>query len=355
MSLALAFFLAFTISIVATPLVREWAIRRGYVDEPVDKRKVHMKPIPRIGGIAIVVAFTATFLLNFELNRAFAGLLGGLAILFTVGVIDDIRGLGAWHKLLWQVIASVVVLAGGIGIIKVTNPLGGIIALDTWRIPVELGAVKFNILPVANFVSVLWIVGMINVVNFLDGLDGLAAGVSSIGALALFLLAIGTIAPNATVALASLILLGSLLGFLPYNFYPARIFMGDSGAYTVGMLLALLSIYAESKIALGALVLGFAILDAVWVVVRRLLRKQSPFKPDRGHLHHVIFDSGIFSHRQTVLIFYILATVVAAGVLLADALLAFGLMVAGLAGIMIIVKLTVSRRNGRTHTPAPKP
>lgn len=344
MTFFLAFGLAFMVSLVATPLVRALAIKIGAVDYPEHTRKVHGRPVPRIGGVAIVVAFVMTFLLYFDLSRAFYGLLGGLLILFTVGIVDDIRGLNPWAKLLWQVAAAGVVLAGGIGIVEVTNPLGGVIALDTWRIPVSAGPLAFNILPIANLVSILWLVGMINVVNFLDGLDGLAGGITSIASLVLFLMALGPISGNATVALSSIILLGSILGFLPYNFYPARIFMGDSGAYVIGMLLALLAIYSESKIAVGSLVLGFAVIDAIWVVLRRLLRRQSPFQPDRGHLHHVIFDSGLFSHRQTVLIFYILTIAVASAVLLTSGAVAFAVLISLLVSLLMFIKVIAPRR-----------
>lgn len=339
MMFLLAFSLAFALSLLLTPLVRRLAFALHAVDTPDQRRKIHALATPRLGGVAIAAAFVVTFLLNFELTRPFWGLLGGLAILFTVGVIDDIRNLSAWQKLMWQVIAAAVVLAGGIGIVVITNPLGGTIALDIWRIPVSIGPLSFNILPLANTVSLLWIVGMINVVNFLDGMDGLATGVAAIAAWLLFVFAIGPVATNAVVALAAIILLGSLLGFLPYNFHPARIFMGDSGSYVVGMLLALLSIYSESKIAIGVVVLGFAIFDAVWTVARRLINKQSPFQPDRRHLHHMIFDSGLFNHRQTVLILYGVALAIATAVLVAGVVWALVVTAILLAGLTTAVKI----------------
>lgn len=316
-----ALVLAGGISFILTPVVRSFAVKYGVVDKP-DARKVHRHPIPRIGGIAITAAFVTVLLLNFDLNRQFYGLLGALLILFIVGLVDDIRGLKAWHKLIAQIISACVALAGGLGIVYFASPFGGVIALDSWRVPIEIGALSFNILPVANLISIIWIVGMINTINFLDGLDGLATGVASIGALVLFITALSPQIGNPAVALLAVILLGSLLGFLPYNFFPSSIFMGDSGAYVIGLLLALLSIYANSKIAVGSLVFGIAILDAAWTVFRRIARKQSPFMADREHLHHRLLDSGLLSHRQVVLVLYLLTLLVAIAVLYGSVLAA---------------------------------
>lgn len=306
----IGFGLALIISLGVTPLVRKLAFRIGAVDKP-SSRKVHAQPIPRLGGVGIVTAFLVPFVILADFDRALLGLLLGIVILFSVGLIDDLKRLRARTKLFWQLIAAGVVLAGGIGIVYVTNPFGGVINLDGWRLAVTLGPLSFNILPLANAVSLLWIVGMVNTVNFLDGLDGLAAGVSAIACLVLFTLALTPGFHNVTVALLAMILLGALLGFLPYNFFPSRIFMGDSGAYVLGLILALLAIYAGSKITIGVLVLGLAIIDALWTIIRRLVSGRSPFKPDRSHLHHLLHDWGVLSHREVVLLFYLITALIA--------------------------------------------
>lgn len=329
-----AFLMSLGLSLVLTPLMRWLAIRAKKFDKP-DARKVHSNPVPRVGGLAITLAFLIPFLINLDLNRQFAGLLGGVVILAGVGLFDDIWGLKARYKLAWQVLSAVVVLAGGIGIVYFTNPLGGVLTLDFWRIPVEFGALRFNILPLANFVSVIWIVGMVNTLNFLDGLDGLATGVATIAALVLFVMALSPTIANPVVALLAVILVGALLGFLPYNFFPSSIFMGDNGAYVIGLLLALLSIYAGSKIAVGALVLSIAIMDAILTVLRRVRQKGSPFKPDRSHLHHQLLDSGILTHRQVVLFLYAMTVLLAASLL-------FGNAVLGLVILLCLLVLTVS-------------
>ncbi len=218
------------------------------------------------------------------------------------------------------------------------------IALDGWKIPIEIGAINFNIIPVANLVSIIWIVGMINTVNFLDGLDGLATGVSAIGAAVLFSLALTPAIGNPVVALLAIILMGALLGFLPYNFFPSSIFMGDSGSYVIGLLLALLSIYASSKIAVGALVFGIAIVDGLWTVLKRILAGESPFQADRKHLHHQLLDSGLLSHRQVVLLLYLLTALVAAAIVFSSPLLAALVMLVTLAGTFYIMRLKTTKR-----------
>lgn len=332
------FALAFVLSLLFTPIVRWLSLRFGAVDKP-DSRKIHKLPVPRLGGVAVYLAFVITFLLYFDLNRQFVGLLAGVSTLFIVGIIDDLKGLSAWVKLSWQIVAAVIILAGGIGIIFLSNPLGGLISLDGWRIPIELGPLSFNILPIANLVSVIWIVGLINTLNFLDGLDGLASGVAIIVGLVLFVMAFTPAVNDASVGLLAIILVGALLGFLPFNFFPSSIFLGDSGAYTIGALLATFSIYAGSKIAVGAIVLGVAILDAIWTVSRRLLRGKSPFTADRGHLHHRLLDSGMLSHRQVVVLLYIITIAIAATLLfgnVASALLLGSLMLVATVSVMRI-------------------
>jgi UDP-GlcNAc:undecaprenyl-phosphate GlcNAc-1-phosphate transferase len=229
-------------------------------------------------------------------------------VLAVVGVIDDIKGVAAWKRLFWQVIAAGVALAGGIGIVTITNPLGGNIDLSAARFGFDFLGHTYHITPIANLLSILWMVGMVNVVNFLDGLDGLASGVSAIAALVIFALSISPDVNQPLVALLALILAGSALGFLPFNFYPARIFMGDAGAYVLGITLAMLAIYSGGKLATALLVLGFTILDALWAVVRRLRRGVHPFTADREHLHHLLLEAGL-SQRSAVLLLYLLAAI----------------------------------------------
>lgn len=299
-----AFGLALIISLALTPWVRRLAVRLGAVDQPVGGRKIHERPIPRLGGLAVAAAFFIPAIIFISFDRRLLGLIAGALIVLVIGVVDDIRGLGPWSKLFGQVAAAAAALAGGIGISAISNPFGAALSLNWGRTAVSLAGWHFHITPVANLLSIIWIVGMINALNFLDGIDGLACGISSIASFFLFALAISLHQP--AVALMAVILFGASLGFLPYNFFPARIFLGDSGAYFLGLILALIAIYSGGKLATAALVLGFAIVDGLITVMRRLYHRRSPFMADRSHLHHLLLDFGL-SQRQTVIIYYSIA------------------------------------------------
>lgn len=316
-----------------TPVVRSFALTHGIMDKP-DKagRKIHKEPVAYLGGVAIFVGFVATVLLLEPLSRQLAALIMGGSILVVVGVVDDVRGLDAMTKLIWQFVAAGVALAGGIGIYAITNPLGGVIDLSWGRTSFVLLGVHFHITPVANAVSLLWMVGLANTVNFLDGLDGLAGGVSGIAAVVMFALAASPQVHQPAVALLAIILAGAAFGWLPFNFYPAKIFMGDSGAYFLGLTLAMLAIYSGAKLATAALVLGFPILDAVWVATRRLVQRQSPFQADRKHFHHLLIDAGM-TQRQAVLTLYGLAAAFGAVAVMAGS---FGKLVAMIIMILLM-------------------
>jgi UDP-GlcNAc:undecaprenyl-phosphate GlcNAc-1-phosphate transferase len=302
------FGLAFAVTAGLTPLVRRFALARGVVDRPDGIRKLHGRVVAYLGGVAIFAGFVAAVVALMPINRQLAALLAGCAILVAVGVVDDMRGLSPWVKLGFQFVAAGVALAGGIGLTVVTNPFGGVIDLSVGRFTVDLGGLHFHVMPIANALSLLWMVGLANTINFLDGLDGLASGVSGIAAVVLFALAVSARIHQPAVALLAIILAGAAFGFLPYNFYPARIFMGDSGAYFLGLTLAMLAIYSGAKLATAVLVLGFPIMDAVWSAIRRLMSGNSPFKADRRHFHHMLLDSGM-SQRQAVLTMYAIAVV----------------------------------------------
>jgi UDP-GlcNAc:undecaprenyl-phosphate GlcNAc-1-phosphate transferase len=224
-----------------------------------------------------------------------------------VGAYDDIYEMSPGKKLAWQVVAAIIVVGFGVGVGTITNPFGGLIHLDNWRLSLGFLGLE-SIVPLADLAALIWIVIVINVVNWLDGLDGLAAGVSGIAALALFALALMPIVNQPAVALIAIILVGSIAGFIPYNFFPAKIFMGDSGSMFLGYSLAVFSIISGGKIATAFLVLGFPILDAIWVISRRIINNQPIWKADRKHLHHRLLDLGL-SQRKVVISIYILAAI----------------------------------------------
>ncbi|MBW4061340.1 undecaprenyl/decaprenyl-phosphate alpha-N-acetylglucosaminyl 1-phosphate transferase [Candidatus Saccharibacteria bacterium] len=304
----LGFGMAFALTAILTPLVRRFALDHNIIDAPNEERKIHKHPIAYLGGVAMFISFAVTALCLMAPSRQLTALLIGCGILALIGAIDDIRKLSPWTKLFFQFLAAGIALGGGIGITTISNPLGGTIDLTVGRFGVSMFGQHFHITPIANFLSILWMVGLANTINFLDGLDGLAGGVSGIGAVIMFLLAISPRVNQPAVALLAIILAGVAFGFLPYNFYPARIFMGDSGSLFLGLVLAMLAIYSGAKLATATLVLGFPIFDAVWAVTRRIAKGKSPFRADRQHFHHLLLDAGL-SQRQAVLTLYAVATV----------------------------------------------
>lgn len=297
---------SFVLALLVTPSVIKLSKRIGAIDIPGEEaRKLHKHIMPRAGGLAVYTVFMLTsFVLLPSLSRGFIGLFVAGTMMLLLGLVDDIYRLNPWVKLFFQIIAALVAAVGfDITIDALTNPLGGVIALDSWQLSLHLLGNLWVINVWSVIFSVLWLVGMTNTINFLDGLDGLATGVTAIAALIIFLLSIGVSVNQPTTALVSIILAGSCLGYLVFNFYPAKIFNGDSGAYFMGMTLGILAIFSGGKLATALLVLGLPILDAIWAALRRILRGRSPFTADRGHLHFLMLDVGL-SQRQAVLLIY---------------------------------------------------
>lgn len=288
-----AFASAFAITLVTTPLAKWISIKCGAIDYPKD-RGVHKKPMPRMGGVAIVLGFTVTVLMVFYFDRSmstkqFVGFLAGALLIAALGVLDDIKNLPAKLKFCVQLVAALIVIFSGTQIHVVLWPVTA--ALQKFSIPITL----------------IWIVGVTNAVNLIDGLDGLAAGVSSIAALSLMVLCIMTGSNTAVVLTAALA--GACLGFLPRNFNPAEIFMGDTGSTFLGFVLAVTSIlgvfkgYALLAVSVSVLCLGLPVFDTIFAMLRRMAKHQPIMQPDRGHLHHRLIDRG-FSQKQAVLILY---------------------------------------------------
>ncbi|MGR6837138.1 glycosyltransferase family 4 protein [Syntrophomonas erecta] len=281
---------AFVVALVSMPLVIKLAFRLGAIDRP-NQRKVHAKPMPRMGGMAIFLAFILVMTCVVRVSGPFLGMIYGAIIIFVVGLLDDIWQLSAWVKLVGQIIAAVVAIYFGVVVQFMTNPFDGFIDLGLLSIPVTM----------------LWIVGVTNAVNLIDGLDGLAAGVSGIAAISLGIVAL--LQGQSAVALAAFVLVAAILGFLPYNFYPARTFMGDSGSNLLGFLLACLAILGTAKSAalislfIPIVILGIPIFDTFFAIIRRIHNKAPIFRPDKDHLHHRLMAMGM-SHRRSVFIIY---------------------------------------------------
>ncbi|GEN83043.1 undecaprenyl-phosphate alpha-N-acetylglucosaminyl 1-phosphate transferase [Sporosarcina luteola] len=291
--LFLAMAAAFVASIILTPLVIKFAFRIGAVDHP-NYRKVHASVMPRIGGVAIFGAFAIGYLLLRPSDEHAIGILAGAIIIIVTGFLDDMLEITAKAKAFGQLIAAVVVVIwGGLQIDFINLPFFG---------PFDFGYLSIPI-------TILWIVGITNAINLIDGLDGLAAGVSTIALISIAVMAM--IMGEMFVVATAAILAASALGFLFYNFHPAKIFMGDTGALFLGFMISVLALLGYKNVTMISLVipiiiLGVPISDTFFAIIRRVRMKQPISAPDKSHLHHCLLRAG-FSHRQTVLIIYGLA------------------------------------------------
>ncbi len=288
------FLLALFISFLATPMVRKLAIKIGAVDEPKDDRRVHKEAMPFLGGIAIYAGVLISVLVFLPLNKLTISILAGGTLIAISGILDDLKDISPKAKLFFQIGAGVILIIGGVEIDFITNPFtnnDSLIFLKWFSIPITL----------------FWVAGITNTVNLIDGLDGLAAGVAMISSISLMLVA--NKFGYQEITILSAILAGSCLGFLPFNFNPAKIFMGDTGALFLGFMLAAISIEGVMKsvatiaVVVPILILGVPIFDTTFAIFRRLLNGQSIMAADKGHLHHRLLNKG-FSQRKTVLILY---------------------------------------------------
>jgi len=329
---SITFAVAFALTFVLTPVARTFAIKFGIVDAP-GKRKIHTKPIPRFGGIPLFIGFiisvTVGMLLALIQSKQFdfrliIGVISGVLVLFAIGVIDDKNPLPAWKKFIFQIIAATITFYFGVRIGFVSNPFGNFLEIPFM---ISLGLTLF------------WIVGVTNAINLIDGLDGLATGVSAIAAIALFIVALRTHQIEAAILLIALI--GAAIGFLKYNFNPASIFLGDSGSYMLGFILAATSVMGVLKstlvvaLVIPILILGVPIFDTLTVILKRILARQNIFKADMRHLHHNMLGAGM-TQRQVVLIIYAVCVFLSLGALIMTAINGiFALVV--LVGMIIVV------------------
>jgi UDP-GlcNAc:undecaprenyl-phosphate GlcNAc-1-phosphate transferase len=287
---SLALLSAFFISILCVPLATQLARNLGAIDPP-DERKVHKVEMPRLGGLAIFAAFMLSVIIFTRITGPMLGLVLGAIIIFLVGAADDIYHLSPLVKLIGQSLAAGLAMYYGVMVQFVTNPFDGMLILGYLSIPLTF----------------LWIVGITNAINLIDGLDGLAGGVSAIAATALGIVALRQ--GQIDVALAAMLLVAAIIGFLPYNFHPARTFMGDSGSNFLGFVLACLAIMGTAKgaallsLLIPIIILGIPIFDTFFAIVRRISNHKPIFLPDKDHLHHRLMALGL-SHRRSVFIIY---------------------------------------------------
>lgn len=333
--LLLSFAVAFIITFASTPFVKRFAVRVGIIDKPNEARRVHKKPTPLLGGLGMFYGFIISIMIFSNVDKSIRGMILGALIILIVGIVDDAKQLSAKVKLPFQILAAVALILHDVQISIISVPTfiseSGVISLGFWSIPL----------------TILWVVGVTNAVNLVDGLDGLAAGVSSIACMSLFCIAL--LVGEQEVALITAALAGACFGFLPYNFNPAKIFMGDTGSTFLGFILSSVSImglfksYAVISIAVPFLVLGLPLFDTGFAIVRRMAAGKPIMSPDREHLHHKVLDMG-FSQKKTVGIIYLMCTVLGlcAVVLVSNGVLQAVLLVLG----VILAALIAARVMG---------
>lgn len=322
----IAFFSALIISFILTPLARKLAFKVGALDIPKDARKIHKKPMPYFGGLAIYVAIISCMFVYMPHNETNISIMIGATIIVLTGIVDDMYGMPAKIKLIMQIIAASIAIMGGVKIHFITNPLSstGMYLLRDLTIPITL----------------FWIVGITNTINLIDGLDGLASGVASIAAATLLLTA--ALKGYDFIVMQCAIIVGASLGFLPFNFNPAKIFMGDTGSLLLGYMLAVTSILGMVKsVAAVALVvpvfaLGVPIFDTTFAIIRRYINKKPIMEADKDHLHHKLMRKGL-NQRQTVLIMYFISMMLGlAAIIVSDADPRIGIVVIGVVVVLVL-------------------
>ncbi len=291
---------AMVVSFLMSPLVKSFAYKVGAIDVPKDNRRMHKKPTPRLGGLAIFLGFMFSILIFVPIDRQLRGILLGAVIIVVLGVVDDITPLRAGFKFIVQIAAALVAVYHGVLVQILSNP--NVFSSEPYW---YLGWASVPI-------TVLWIVGITNSVNLIDGLDGLANGVSTISAITMLVIAL--LVSEGQTALIMAALVGACLGFMPYNKNPAQMFMGDTGSTFLGYILATVSIqglfkyYAIISFAVPFLILGLPMFDTLFAIVRRLAHGQNPMSPDRGHIHHRLIDMGL-NQKQAVAALYVVSSI----------------------------------------------
>jgi len=319
MSYFLIFLFSFFLSIIFTLIIKKLAQKFKILDrrESAPERKFQVKQIPLLGGLAIFAAFFLTIFILYKLDfltppfkfKNLIGIFLASSLLMFGGFLDDKYHLKPWQSVICPFFASLIVIAFGIGIEIVNNPFGqGLIHLDLYKIEImRIGGIPYYFTPLADFFTFSWLMILMYSTKLLDGLDGLVAGLTTLSSLLIAGFCLFSIFFQPDLAKISLILAGASTGFLIFNFHPAKIFLGEGGSLFSGFILGIISIISGSKVAITFLIIGIAVLDLFWTLVRRyFIEHQLPFKADFGHLHHKLLDLG-FSHRKAVLFYWFLS------------------------------------------------
>lgn len=316
----IVFFIALFLSINFTKICQWLAFRFGVIDDPGrdPERRIHKKPIALLGGLALYLSFFITLFIILIFNQwpkgeiLFKNLIGvfiGSTILIIGGILDEKKDFKPKYQFIFSILAILIVIIFGVGIKYINNPFGsGLFFLENTKIQIlSINGLPYYFTWPADLVTFIWLFLVIYAIKLLAGLDGLVPGVISIGSLIVFCFCLFTVFTQPQVAFLAIILAGVSLGFLIFNFHPAKIFLGTSGEMFLGLMIGVLAVISGSKIATLLLILGIPILDLIWVIGRRVFKeKHSPFRADRKHLHFRLLDIG-FSHRGAVIFLWILS------------------------------------------------
>lgn len=334
LTLIAAFGTAFVLALVFSPIAIKIAPKLGAVDVPKDGRRMHTKAMPRFGGLAIFVGTMASLMIFGGNNEKIIPVMIGGTLIYILGVVDDLKNLPAKVKFGCQLLVAMLMYSMGLQIKFITNYFGD-------------GVLPFGKV-LCFVVTVLWIVGITNTINLIDGLDGLAAGVAAVSSLFIAYVAYihGDEYGMMVVCVAMLALAGGCMGFLPFNFYPAKIFMGDGGSLFLGFMIAALSVVGPLKrstmiaVVVPVIVLGIPIFDTFFAILRRMVNHRPIMEADKGHLHHRLMASGYGQRRAVLMIYGISAVMGMAAVLVSRELYKDALVLVGIATIYLYVFLT---------------
>ena len=366
---------AFAASVILTILIRRLALWLKIVDQPqVGTRHIHQRPVPLLGGLAIFLAFALLLIWVYSspiwpvkkfglleplstnahvINlKQIIGVLSAGLLLMIGGWLDDKHRQKPLAQIIWPVLACLVIIVCGIGINYINNPFGsGYLYFNHWKIEIlKINGVPFYFTPLADLFTFIWLMVLMYSTKLLDGLDGLVSGIGIIGGLAILFLSLSLAFFQPDVAMVAAIFVGAVSGFLIFNFYPAKIFLGEGGSLFIGFMLGALGIISGAKIATTVLVLGVPILDLLWVTGHRIFKeKKSPFKGDNQHLHFRLLAAG-FSHRSAVTFLWLVSLVfgfIALFLRTSGKLMVLGTLIAFviLLGLLINFKQRFTRQN----------
>ncbi len=350
--IALPFISSFIAAVAATPLSIYFLKKFGIIDDPKRKHPgiIHSVPIPRGGGIPLFIGALIAGIIFLPINKITSAVFLASAISLIVGVIDDKYDVSPYLRFLINIVCAVIVVAAGVSVSYITNPLGGILFLNQLRIPFEILGIH-GALVLSDLVALIWIVWVMNMLNWSKGVDGQMPGIVAVSAAIIGLLSLrfGIVDANSQIsAILSFIISGAAVGFLIFNFHPAKIFPGY-GATAIYLMLAVVSILSSAKLATAILVMGVPLADGAYTIGRRILTGHSPFWHDKKHLHHLLLSLG-FGQRRIALFYWLISAIFGSLSLILSSrgkIFAIIMLAIIVGGAILFLNLLLRRKNGQ--------